>query len=190
VQSRPVNLTGRRACATGFPSNVAKKFRVRRLALSFPILLAAVGCLAADAENPGPIPDSCPVTLPMKPLPPPPQKPMEPGSAMFWYGNDALFTHISSDGRWRGIKSPTGTRNKSFWYRNPPDWHDDHPYQLLVTAHRLDAPGEWQNPGPVNNAIMGEEWAMLFMLELPSRGCWDVRANYKSDYVAFVVWAD
>jgi hypothetical protein len=44
--------------------------------------------------------------------------------------------------------------------------------------------------GPVNNAIMGEGWAMLLMLELPSRGCWEVRANYKSDYVAFVVWVD
>jgi hypothetical protein len=165
---------------------------MKRGALSLAVFAAVFGSLAADAEEQGPIPDTCPVTLPIKPLftPPPPQEPKEPGSAMFWYGSDALFTQIYADGRWRGIKSPSGTRNKSFWYRNPSGWRDDYPYQLLVTAHRLDAPGEWKNPGPVNSAIMGEEWAMLLMLELPSRGCWEVRANYKSDYVAFVVWVD
>ena len=42
----------------------------------------------------------------------------------------------------------------------------------------------------VTNAIMGKEVAMLLMLELPQRGCWQVTGNYKSDYLSFVVWVD
>lgn len=41
----------------------------------------------------------------------------------------------------------------------------------------------------VNNAIMGEEVAMLFMLELPP-GCWEVTGNYKSDSLSWVTWVD
>jgi hypothetical protein len=55
------------------------------------------------------------------------------------------------------------------------------------------ARGRWSTPEVfkrVNNAIMGEEWAMLTMVELPTRGCWEVSGNYKSDYLAFVVWVD
>ena len=41
----------------------------------------------------------------------------------------------------------------------------------------------------VNNAIMGKEVAMLFMLELPP-GCWEVTGNYKSDSLSWVTWVD
>lgn len=159
----------------------------------FSLVLAALDSGMAKADDSTPIPDSCPVTLPIEPrfVPPPPQKAMQPGSPMFWYGSSALFTHLSSSGRWSGIESRTGIRNKSFWYRDNKDWRDDRPGpHLLVTVRRLDGAGEWKNTSPVNNAIMGEEWAALLMLELPTRGCWQVSANYKSDYVSFVVWVD
>jgi len=42
----------------------------------------------------------------------------------------------------------------------------------------------------VNNAIMGKEVAMLLMLELPERGCWQVTGNYKSDHLSWVTWID
>ena len=40
------------------------------------------------------------------------------------------------------------------------------------------------------NAIMGHEVAMLLMLELPERGCWQVTGNYKSDHLSWVTWVD
>jgi hypothetical protein len=147
---------------------------------------------AADHKQ-APIPDSCPVTL-SRPetrfTPPPPSRAFEPDAAMFWYGSDALFTHLYSDGRWRGITAPTGTRNKSFWYRKDAQWRHEQPYQLKVTAKRIDSDGPMITFPRVTNAIMGKEIAMLLMVELPQRGCWQVTGNYKSDSLSFVVWVD
>jgi hypothetical protein len=48
----------------------------------------------------------------------------------------------------------------------------------------------WLPVRNVTNAIMGEEVAMLTMLELPERGCWEITGNYKDAYLSFVVWLD
>ena len=155
------------------------------------VLLLSLNARSEDIRQ-TPIPDTCPVTLPSEPRfsPPEPQKDFGPDSVMFWHGTDALFTHVYADGRWRGIKDASGTRNKSFWYRKDTKWKDEYPYQLVVTAKRLDAEGPMLTVPRVTNATMGKEVAMLIMLELPQRGCWQVTGNYKSDYLSFVVWVD
>jgi hypothetical protein len=91
----------------------------------------------ADDAREQPIPHDCPVTIPIEPRynPPPLHKAPEPGS-VFLHGSDALYTQLYSDGRWRGIKSPTGTRNKSAWFRKDAEWGNERPYQLVVTARR------------------------------------------------------
>jgi hypothetical protein len=70
---------------------------------------------ADDGMAQAPIPDDCPVTRPTdgEYTPPPPHEPDDLGEGIFLYGSDALFTQLYADGRWRGIKSSTGTRNKS-----------------------------------------------------------------------------
>lgn len=147
----------------------------------------------AVAEEQTPIPDDCPVTLPTEPLyVPPGQKAAEPGG-VFLYGTDALFTQIYSDGRWRGIKSESGTRNKSAWFRKDAEWGGERPYQLVVTVKRMDAKRPMLTVPRVTNMLVGkeqEEVAMLLMIELPERGCWEVTGNYKSDSLSFVVWLD
>ena len=148
---------------------------------------------AAAAEDEAAIPETCPVTRSTAATqftPPPPSRAMDPGSRMFWYGSDALYTHLSTDGRWRGIKSPRGTRDKLFWYRKDPEWLTENPYQLKVTYRQLTETGPTFTVGRVTNAIMGEEVAMLLMLELPTRGCWEVTTNYKDAHVSFVTWVD
>jgi hypothetical protein len=147
----------------------------------------------ANAQEQTPIPDDCPVTLPTEPLyVPPGQKATEPGG-VFLYGTDALFTQIYSDGRWRGIRSESGTRNKSAWFRKDAEWGGERPYQLVVTAKRMDAKGPLLTVPRVTNMLVGKEQkevAMLLMVELPERGCWEVTGNYKSDSLSFVVWVD
>ena len=59
-----------------------------------------------------------------------------------------------------------------------------------MTAKRIDTDGPMITFPRVTNAIMGEEVAMLLMLELPERGCWQVTGNYKSDYLSWVTWVD
>lgn len=137
------------------------------------------------------IPDSCPVTRSTPETrftPPPPSRAFDTNSAMFWYGSDSLYTALYADGRWRGIASPTGTRNKSFWYRKNPEWLTETPYQLAVTYRKLGETGPMFTEPGVTNAIMGKEVAMLIMLELPTRGCWEVTASYKNAHVSFVTW--
>lgn len=155
-------------------------------------LVALEQAAAADRKQ-TPIPASCPVTRSTPETrftPPPPHEAAKADGPMFWYGSDALYVFLSSDGRWRGITSPAGTRNKSFWYRKDAEWLEEFPYQLRVTAKRLDAAGPMITFHRVNNAIMGEEVAMLLMLELPERGCWQVSGNYKADYLSWVTWVD
>jgi hypothetical protein len=154
-------------------------------------LMSQTPAFAADGKRSA-IPESCPVTRSTPETrftPPPPNAAAIPDGPMFWYGSDALYVFLSSDGRWRGIKSPTGTRNKSFWYRKNAEWGEEFPYQFKATAKRFDSDAAPLTFPNVNNALMGEEVAMLFMLELP-RGCWEVTGSYKSDSLSWITWVD
>lgn len=157
-------------------------------------LMLSVHANASDNEHTS-IPASCPVTTSTPQTrftPPPPVKALEAHRGRFWYGSDALYTQLSSDGRWRGIKSATGTRDKSFWFRKDAEWLEERPYQFMLTAKRLesDEAAIMLTGSDVTNAIMGKTVAMLTMLELPERGCWEVTGNYKDAYLSFVVWVE
>jgi hypothetical protein len=147
----------------------------------------------ADGNEKPSTPDTCPVTRSTPETrftPPLPAQFQTSDDIMFWYGSDALYTQLRSDGRWLGIRSDTGVRNKSFWHRKGAKWLREYPYQLIVTIKQLDADGPMLTVPRVTNAIMGEEVAMLIMLELPKHGCWQVTGNYKGDYLSFVTWVD
>jgi hypothetical protein len=155
--------------------------------------ICSLPLVALAGKDPTPIPDSCPVTratAETRFTPPPPSRPLAPDSPWFWYGSDALYTSLASDGRWRGLKSPSGSRDKSFWFRKDAQWLDEVPYQLKVTFRKLGKAGPMFTVGRVTNAIMGKEVAMLLMLEFPTRGCWEVTANYKDAHTSFVTWVD
>lgn len=155
-------------------------------------LVAMAQAGAADRWK-TPVPESCPVTRAAPETrftPPPPHEDFKAGAPMFWFGSDALYVLLSADGRWHGQKASTGTRNKSFWYRKDAEWREEFPYQFKATAKRIDADGPIIAFPNVNNAIIGKVVAMLFMLELPERGCWEVTGSYKSDSLSWVTWVD
>ena len=157
------------------------------------LALVAMGQAAAAEQWKTPVPESCPVTRSAPETrftPPSPHLAAKPNDPMFWFGSDALYVFLSADGRWHGQAASTGTRNRSFWYRKDAEWREEFPYQFKVTAKRLDTDGPLIAFPRVHNAIMGKEVAMLFMLELPERGCWQVTGNYKSDSLSWVTWVD
>jgi hypothetical protein len=161
------------------------------LSCTLPLLTLSQPSAASDEETP--IPESCPVTrstAETRFTPPPPSRPFEADSTMFWYGSDELYTALYSDGHWRGIPSRSGTRNKVFWFRKNAEWLNEDSYQLKVTYRQLGETGPMFTVPRVTNAIMGEEVAMLIMLELPTRGCWEVTANYKDAHLSFVAWVN
>ena len=156
------------------------------------LALVAMEHAGAADEKRTPIPDSCPVTRSTPQTrfrPPPPHEPFESGKPLFWFGSDALYVKLAADGRWQGITSSYGTRNKSFWYRKDAEWLEEFPYQFKVTAKRMDSDGPMLAFPNVNNAVRGKEVAMLLMPELPP-GCWQVTGNYKSDSLSWVTWVD
>lgn len=163
------------------------------MALVCTLTLVALPYAATAGDEKSPLPESCPVTR-LTPetqfTPPHTPRASDIGSAMFWYGSDSLYTPLYSDGRWRGITSPTGTRNKSYWYRKNAEWLTEQPYQLKVTYRQLHAVGPMFTASGVTNAVMSKQIAMLLMLELPTRGCWEVTASYKNAHVSFVTWVD
>lgn len=152
------------------------------LACSFP-------AQAGDADEP--VPSSCPVTRPPDPafVPPAPHK--EKPAGRFWYGSNSLWTALAEDGIWRGIKSPRGTRDKSWWWRDGWKWDTDSGANqpgLLVSARRIDGAAPPIPPQDVTNAKLASGWAMLTMLEFPTSGCWEITGNYRADYLTMVVW--
>lgn len=164
--------------------------RVTAIFVASLALVVLTPAFAGDGKQ-SPIPESCPVTRSTPETrftPSPPQKAAAPEGPMFLYGSDALYLALPSDGRFTGLTSAAGTRNKSFWYRKNQQWREEFPYQFKATAKRFDSDGPMLT-FRVTNAIMGDEVAMLFMLELP-RGCWEVTGNYKSDSLSWVTWVD
>ena len=165
--------------------------RVTAIVVASLALVGQTPIFAADGKQ-SPIPKNCPVTRSppeTRFTVPPPHTAYAAGDRTFWYGSDALYVALASSGRWTGITSATGTRNKSFWYRKNQEWREEFPYQFKATAKRLDSAAPMLSFPNVNNALMGEVVAMLFMLELP-RGCWEVTGSYKSDSLSWVTWVD
>ena len=158
--------------------------------------IAFICCLplvALAGKDETPIPDSCPVTratAETRYAPPPPVRPDAADSPRFWYGSDELYTNLAADGRWRGMKSASGIREKSIWFRKDAQWLDEVPHQLRVTFRPLGKAGSMFTVPRVTNAIIGKEVAMLLMLEFPTPGCWEVTANYKDAHASFVTWVD
>ena len=137
------------------------------------------------------VPDHCPVTRPPDPafVPPAPHPAKEDGR--FWLGTKALWTSLSEDGIWSGIVSPSGTRNKFWWWRDGWEYNTDRLANepgLIITARRIDGDAPEVRKPRVTNAELRNGWAMLLMLELPTRGCWEIIGNYRSEYVSMVVW--
>jgi hypothetical protein len=137
------------------------------------------------------VPSSCPVTRPPDPafVPPAPHPAKETGR--FWLGTNALWTSLTEDGIWSGIVSPSGTRNKFWWWRE--GWRFDTDFRanepgLIVTARRLDGEAPEVRGPRVTNGELSSGWAMLLMLEIPTSGCWEITGNYRSEYVSMVVW--
>jgi len=137
------------------------------------------------------VPSDCPVTRPPDPpfVPPAPHPAKETGR--FWLGTNALWTSLADDGIWRGIVSPRGTRDKSWWWREgwepDTDWRAHDP-GLVITARRLDAEASPVQAPRVTNGELASGWAMLAMLEIPTSGCWEITGNYRSEQLSMVVW--
>lgn len=120
----------------------------------------------------------CPVTIPSQPYFASAPYPAEPPAyyESTWYGSDDLWTMLKTSGAIDPVKY-------FWWSRNYEG--EDSPH-ITVTATRLDGVGKVVAEHPTNaSADFGR--AMLVGIDIPSSGCWEIHAEYKSAELAYVV---
>jgi hypothetical protein len=135
-------------------------------------------------------PDDCPLTQPsLTPfVPPPPNAPNAPYG--FWYGTDALWTVVPSDGVWSSLPYYGGTYSqKVLWWRQGYSWTEEPQPELSVTGQRLDASAPPLRASRATNAFAPDiQSAMLVGIDLPTDGCWEITGRYRDTELSFVVW--
>ena len=167
------------------------------------VLLLIAGALrvsgAAAAQEP-----SCPTTASFSPpkfiLPAPYDALPQPPKGSFWYGTQALWTRLSSDGHFGGLyrEDLHAYRNKLTVWRPGIDWRANPQPAVMVTARRLDgkAPAVTIPPATAistsrtpETRVLGEEVdaAMMTGVDLPTAGCWEFTARYAADSLTFIV---
>ncbi|MBI5949471.1 MAG: hypothetical protein HY875_15130 [Chloroflexi bacterium] len=175
---------------------------VQSLGLSLTVIIAALlsGCFAGDATpgestvsgNPVAMePSECPVTVPGEPfLAPPPQPSVPPAYYQsVWYGTARLWTMLRPEGQvWRLPQQPQGFVQKTFWWSDQFSVDGEPRPAITVTGRRLDATGVTFTAGnPGTHAVADFGKAMLVGIDIPTAGCWEIRAEYKGEVLSYVV---
>jgi len=105
-----------------------------------------------------------------------------------WFGSARLWTMLNVGGEiWRGLpQSASGLTQKTFWWSQ--DWHprDEPQPAIMVTGRQLDGTGSFI-VGPGTNATADFGTAMLVGIEVPTTGCWEITAHYRSASLSFTV---
>jgi len=128
--------------------------------------------VARSQEAAPPSTSPCPVTRPPDPplIPPPSVGSTQPPAERFWYGNDALWLTLPTDGvMWS---------SKVMWWRTLPG-------ELTITGRRLDGPAP-----PLEADLSGGYGTEGFQasgINFPTSGCWEVVGSVANRDLCFVV---
>jgi hypothetical protein len=151
------------------------------------LLLPPTSWSQPAAVSPQPGPADCPVTRQFQTstfIPPYPY-PAAPGETHFWFGSDRLWTSLPKDGVWgRG-------RQKLFYFRAGYDARSQPKPDLTVKGRRLDDP---TSPRLVTDDHASNGWTkpqqsfMIIGASIPSPGCWEITAKYRTEELTYVVW--
>jgi VWFA-related protein len=135
---------------------------------------------------------SCPVTVPVPgeftPPAPYPAEPPEQHSS--WYGTDALWTMLPASGTWSGLaRGEAGYSQKVLLWRPGYDGRAEQWPDATVSGRRLDAEASRVVAAPATNAYRRQfgGWAMLVEVEIPTPGCWELRATDGTTTLTFTV---
>jgi hypothetical protein len=139
--------------------------------------------------------DSCPVTkAPAPAFVPPALYHSSRLSGGFLVGSESLWTFVNTHDLSRDPSRPGGYAFKLVYWHPGLNWHHtDETNDLTVVARRLDAPSAQivftQRAGMVGHlsAEAPDEVAMMTGLDLPSGGCWEIAADFKGEYLNYVI---
>lgn len=133
----------------------------------------------------------CPITVPDRPFVAGSPFPAEPPSlyGSVWYGTDDLWTMLHPAGeQWELPRTGKSLGQKTFWWSRKfgASGSEEQP-RITVTGKRLDGPGAFVAGNPGTNAVADFGKAMLVGIEIPTAGCWEIRAEYKGSELVYVV---
>jgi len=99
-----------------------------------------------------------------------------------WFGSEKLAALIPHNGRWVGMGKEHGYRDKFWWWHSGFDARSRSEEFLSLTVENLES-GETFTLNNATNASTGSdnyEWnSMLFGMEFPSAGCWQITGIHK-----------
>jgi hypothetical protein len=134
---------------------------------------------------------NCPLTQSDPTFAPPRQAGADwTGKDGHWRGSPALWTLIAPGGDiWRGLpRTEAGFTQKTFWWSEDFRVNVEPTPQIFVVGRRLDGPGAF-GFGPGTNAGGSDIGsAMLVGIDVPTAGCWEMTASYRSAELTIVVW--
>lgn len=141
-------------------------------------VLSSAQCLTTPAPNP--------------PFVPPALYPPSAPDGMFWYGTDALWTHLSVDGKWKihnnVLESKGGYRTKLIFYRRGFDPRTEPEPKLIITGRRLDGAAPSVAVAHANAVFVPRPTpGMMTLIDIPTAGCWELTANYAGHTLTFIV---
>jgi hypothetical protein len=120
---------------------------------------------------------------------------MDDNGKAFWWGTNKLWTVLRKTGIWEWAPHKPGHEHevqplteKTFWGSINFDWATEYPPKLKVTGRRLDGPAPPLLTMTPTNAFPGPAAAMLTGVYVPTRGCWEITAEYKGEKLSYVVW--
>ena len=95
------------------------------------------------------------------------------------YGSELLAVLLPVDGKWIGMGAERNYSDKFWWWRLNCDAQTEPQPDLRISGLRLDHPAPTIEITDPTNAY-GNNWdAMLVGMELPTSGCWELRATYQ-----------
>ena len=155
--------------------------RFRFTSLGCAALLGLVGERSAAAPAP-----SCPATLaPIRAF----AEPSSSSATRFWFGSEALAVLLNRSGVWHGMGPSHNYRDKLFWWRQSYNGATEQRPELIVSGRRLDGEAPPASVSKATNAHHKDfgGWAMLVMVEFPTRDCWGLTVEYRGQTLSFVV---
>jgi hypothetical protein len=142
--------------------------------------------IPASGFGPIEVIEDCPVTQPPRPAFMP-QTGLASEEGQFWFGSDALWTELPTNGTWNALpQSEQGFTQKTFWWSREYAQSAE-PGGLTVTGRRLDGKAPALVISEPTNESTDKGMFMLVEVKIPVEGCWQFAGNYKNETLTFTV---
>jgi hypothetical protein len=135
---------------------------------------------------------ACLTTLPPVPpfTPPAPYESLDTPDGAFWYGTDALWTQLATEGVWHttnNVDKSGGYVTKLVFWAKGFDWHKEFDPKLIITARRTDGDAPSVAEAGASAVFVGAKAAIMTGIRIPRAGCWEVSAYYGGHVLTLVV---